>query len=151
MSVELRDALPGDGPVILDLVNRVLSEYDLTTDPAGTDADVLDLERAYAGGVFKVLVNAGAIVGSYGVFRVSADTCELRKMYLLSEYRGLGLGRKMLEDAFASARALGFTTMILETHHRLAEAIALYRRNGFEEYEPEHLSTRCNRGMRRGL
>ena len=65
-------------------------------------------------------------------------------MYLQKAYRGKGLGKFLLEDALSRARQLGFKTMILETASVLKEAIALYKNYGFVEYQPDHMSERCD-------
>jgi len=150
---QLRPYRPGDEPAVFALVARVLAEYDLAADPDGTDRDLADIGRSYAvtGGLFKVIDHDGAVIGSYGLFRVSAQTCELRKMYLDRAHRGKGWGRRMMEDAFREARALGFTEMVLETNTCLKEALQLYRASGFEEVRPAHLADRCNLAMRRSL
>ena len=50
----------------------------------------------------------------------------------------------MLNDALDKARELGFSKILLETASVLKEAIQLYKSYGFKEYEPEHLSCRCD-------
>ena len=95
--------------------------------------------------MFYVLENEqGEIVGTLGLCRIDARTCELRKMYLAQAYRGRGMGKKLMEKALAEARRLGFQKMILETASVLTEAIQLYRSYGFTPYESEHLSCRCD-------
>lgn len=150
---ELRDYRPGDEAFVFDLVKTVLSEYGLETSPATTDQDLADIGRSYInnGGIFRILEDAGRIIGSYGIYRLSTTTCELRKMYLQAPYRGRGWGRRMLTEAIEKARALGFTEMTLETNTCLKEGLTLYKRFGFREYRPEHVSSRCNIAMRIGL
>lgn len=150
---DLRAYRPGDEAAVFELVRTVLGEYGLATNPEATDRDLQDIGRSYvaSGGAFKVLEEAGRIVGSYGLFRLSATTCELRKMYLSRDRRGLGLGRRMMDDALAEARARGFFEMVLETNRRLTEAIALYRAYGFADFQPDHLSDRCDLAMRKAL
>jgi putative acetyltransferase len=131
----------------MDLVYAVLSEYHLQSDPAGTDADLKNIEQSYLhrGGLFCVLEDKdGAVIGSYGLYPTQSDTCELRKMYLHRDYRGRGLGRGLLEDALANARRLGFAHMTLETASVLKEAIRLYESYGFTPYQHDHLSSRCD-------
>lgn len=149
----LRDYRPGDEPFVFDLVESVLSEYGLETSPATTDQDLADIGRSYTnnGGIFRILEDAGRVVGSYGIYRLSPATCELRKMYLHVRYRGRGWGRRMLTEAIEKAQALGFEEMVLETNTCLKEGLALYKRFGFREYQPEHVSSRCNIAMRLGL
>ena len=86
----------------------------------------------------------GSIAGAYGLYTIDSRTCELRKMYLHSACRGKGLGKFLLDSALSEARQLGFKRIILETASVLKEAISLYKSYGFVEYEPEHLSSRCD-------
>ncbi|MHC4323159.1 MAG: GNAT family N-acetyltransferase [Planctomycetota bacterium] len=143
----LRTANNKDYQNIAGLVYGILREYDLKPDPSCTDADINDIEYSYfaRGGTFYVLENEdGSIIGSYGLYPLENRTCELRKMYLHKTHRGKGLGRFLLEDALSKAKQLGFERMVLETASVLKEAIALYRSYGFIEYNPQHMSSRCD-------
>jgi len=144
---KLRPANNKDCENIASLVYGILREYDLKPDPACTDADIKDIESSYfgRGGKFFVLeTEDGSIVGAYGLYLINEQTCELRKMYLHKAHRGKGLGKFLLDDALSKARQLGFERMILETASVLKEAIALYKSYGFIEYNPKHMSSRCD-------
>jgi putative acetyltransferase len=146
-----RDARPGDEPAVVAVVSSVLAEYGLTTDPDGTDADLRDLQASYArrGGAFRVLVREdGVIVGCGGVFPLTSTEIELRKMYLLPEVRGRGLGLALLTDLVDFARARGFRAVVLETASVLKDARALYEQFGFVETRSDHLASRCDRAFR---
>ncbi len=143
----LRPADNKDCENITRLVYGVLKEYGLKPDPACTDADIKDIESSYfnQGGKFFVLeAEDGSVVGAYGLYPMDERTCELRKMYLDKTHRGKGLGKFLLEDALSKAKQLGFERMILETASVLKEAIALYKSFGFIEYNPPHMSSRCD-------
>jgi putative acetyltransferase len=143
----LRPATNADCETVKTLVFTVLGEYGLKPDPACTDVDLDNIERSYLarGGVFRVLEDRnGSIIGSYGLYPMETGTCELRKMYLCRDYRGRGLGRRLLEDALTVARQSGFAKMTLETASVLKEAIRLYERYGFKPCKPKHLSCRCD-------
>ena len=143
----LRLANNRDCENIASLVYGVLREYDLTPDPACTDADIKDIESSYfgRGGTFIVLeTEDGSIIGAYGLCPVDEHTCELRKMYLQKAHRGKGLGKFLLDDALSKARQLGFERMVLETAAALKEAISLYKSCGFVQYNPQHMSSRCD-------
>ena len=143
----LRPADNRDREDIARLVFGVLKEYGLKPDPASTDADLDDIESSYfkRGGTFLVLEEKdGPIIGAYGLFPLEEKMCELRKMYLHKAYRGKGLGKFLMDDALARAKHLGFKKMVLETASVLKEAIALYKHYGFTEYQPDHLSSRCD-------
>lgn len=72
------------------------------------------------------------VIGTIALERRKHDSCELRRMYLYPQYRGRGLGRKMLLYALSRAvrewRVRQVTAMV---HDRLAQAQALYRAVGF--------------------
>ena len=143
----LRPATSADGPAVRDLVFGVLREYGLKPDPADTDADLNDIEASYLarGGLFQVLETPdGRIIGSVGLYPLGPGVCELRKMYLAPAARGQGQGRRLLEHALAAARARGFRRIVLETATVLKEAIALYRRYGFQPYQADHVASRCD-------
>jgi putative acetyltransferase len=147
---QLRPANNKDCRKITELVYGVLKEYDLKPDPAATDADLKNIKQSYfeRGGTFYVLEEKdGSIIGAYGIYLIDKATCELRKMYLHRSYRGRGLGKLLLEDALSKARQIGFKRMTLETASVLKEAISLYQSYGFTEYEPEHLSSRCDQAF----
>lgn len=146
----LRPANNEDCEKVTELVFSVLREYNLKPDPACTDNDIKNIEQSYfqRGGTFYVLEEKdGSIIGAYGLFPINDQTCELRKMYLHASYRGKGLGKMLLEDALSKARQIGFKRMTLETASVLKEAIGLYKSYGFTEYQPEHLSSRCDQAF----
>lgn len=147
MTFTLRSATNEDRAAIESLVFGVLAEYGLAPDPQSTDADLHNIENEYfgKGGSFDVLIaENGQIVGTVGLYAISAEVCEIRKMYLASHARGQGLGHKLLKHALAKAKALKFSRVELETASVLKEAIALYERYGFRQFRPCHLSSRCD-------
>lgn len=153
MQLELRNYQAGDGTAVYHLVERVLREYELEMDPEGTDKDISDIPRFYIirGGTFRVLTAGHKVVGCYGLYRINDFCCELRKMYLLRQYRGIGMGRKLMDNALDTARELGFREMVLETSTRLKEARVLYDRYGFVPYDPPRMSARCDLALRKIL
>ena len=74
------------------------------------------------------LAGCGALIvhGAYG---------ELKRFYLRPEFRGLGLGRRLVETLEAEARARGCSALKLEAGVLQPEAISLYRSAGFEDGE----------------
>jgi putative acetyltransferase len=143
----LRRAGNEDRQAVTNLVYGVLKEYGLEPDPRATDADLANIEQSYLerGGTFFVLEDRdGSVIGAYGLYPVENQTCELRKMYLHKSQRGKGLGKFLLDSALEQARELGFKRVTLETASVLKEAIALYESYGFVEYEPDHMSSRCD-------
>ena len=151
--MKFRNPREEDQGEILNLVKRVLEDYGLDINPSETDKDLSDIAHNYFGrnGLFEIIEEDGEIVGSYGVYPVSPDVCELRKMYLLPGFQGRGLGKLMMERAISKSRELGYATMVLETNKKLNKAVGLYEKYGFVEYTPAHLSDRCDLAMKRDL
>ncbi len=149
----LRHYKIGDESSVFALIKGVLGEYGLQTNPEATDKDLFDIEKFYIKqkGVFKVLEENNQIIGSYGIYQLSDTIGELRKMDLNKTFRGQGLGKLLLADAFIEARKLGYQEMVLETNRVLKEAIGLYQKHGFEFFQPDHLSDRCDVAMKRGI
>lgn len=144
--ITLRPATNADGEQVRSLVFGILREYGFTPDENGTDADLSDLEANYVrrGGAFEVMEDAlGNLVGTVGLYPMSTEIVELRKMYLASEFRGRGLGKKTLSMAIERARELGFKKVYLETASVLKEAIGLYRKFGFQPTCERH-TPRCD-------
>ena len=58
---------------------------------------------------------------------------ELKRMWVASHVRGLGVGRRLLSELEEHARQAGVAVLRLETNRALTEAIDLYRQAGYEE------------------
>ncbi|HEY8406337.1 MAG TPA: GNAT family N-acetyltransferase [Gaiellaceae bacterium] len=83
-------------------------------------------------GIFLVLRDdAGRAIGCGGIARFDDRRGEVKRMYVVPEARGRGLGRRLLEELEAQARALGYTGVVLETGDRQPEALGLYESAGF--------------------
>lgn len=145
--MNIRLATNQDKEQIQNVVFGVLSEYGLKNDPQGTDSDLEDVERSYIapGGTFVVVEKQdGNIIGTGGLFYLRPKVCELRKMYLLKETRGKGIGKQLMDYLLAEAHKLGFERIELETASVLKEAISLYTRYGFRPMCRTHLPSRCD-------
>lgn len=97
------------------------------------------------GSALWVVKQAGAIIGTFGVQRVSESDIELRRMYLDSQYRGQGLSRRMLTYAEEHARQQGFHRMILSTAELQAAAVKFYDKSGYELTKTETASAMSNK------
>jgi putative acetyltransferase len=147
--LQIRAADNHDAEEIRAVVFNVLREYGLSPDPEGTDKDLESIEHYYHNnhGYFGVVESEGKIVASVGICKIDDHTCELRKMYALPSQRGKGLGKLLMEFSINKAKQLGYKRIVLETATPLTEAISLYKKYGFEEYAPNHMSSRCDQAF----
>lgn len=149
-NLRIRTADNSDSERILALVSTVLDEFGLEAAPQTTDSDLLNIEESYLkpGGTFDVLENSeGAIVGTVGLYPITATVCELRKMYFVPQLRGVGLGKYVLQYILDRARELGFHRVVLETSSKLEAANHLYARFGFQPIVLEHPAARADRAF----
>jgi len=83
-------------------------------------------------GVFLVVRDGERAVACGGVARFDDARGELKRMYVLPEARGRGLGRRVLAELEAEARRLGYRALVLETGDRQEAALGLYVSAGYE-------------------
>jgi len=79
----------------------------------------------------------GEIVGSVFVVRVSRTQARLRMLYVEPATRGLGLGRRLTEEAIRFARDRGYRTLRLWTNDNLVAARRIYEAAGFRLVDEE--------------
>jgi putative acetyltransferase len=130
-----------DDPAMARIIRTVLASFEMTgpgsaiRDP---EVDVMTSAYADSGSAYYVIRRAGKVVGGAGFGPLSEEDgtiAELRKMYLLPEARGCGMGRRLLSHVLDQARAAGYRRMYLETIRRMTAARQLYESFGFEELE----------------
>ena len=88
-----------------------------------------------------------------GALRIDAGYGEIKRMYVMPEARGQGLGRAILARIEDEARHRGLRLLRLETGIRQAEALALYHASGYKNCAPfgEYRSDPLSRFMEKQL
>jgi DNA-binding MarR family transcriptional regulator/GNAT superfamily N-acetyltransferase len=84
-------------------------------------------------GNFLVAYLDGEAVGCGAVKHPPGRPAELKRMWIAESARGLGLGRRLMEELELLARRSGASVARLETNSVLEEAMAMYRSAGYEE------------------
>jgi putative acetyltransferase len=78
----------------------------------------------------------GIPVACGGLRRLSAEVCEMKRLYVRPDARGERLGRLIAERLVAKARFLGYARMVLDSLAEMVPAQTLYRSLGFGEIAP---------------
>jgi putative acetyltransferase len=102
----------------------------------GKLSEMNDVQKNYFenGGTFLVTVDEGRIIGTGAIRWLEEDVCELKRMWLLTEYHGQGLGYRMMQELFKAARDKGYKVMRLETDRVVqTRAVNFYKKLGFYE------------------
>jgi GNAT superfamily N-acetyltransferase len=84
-----------------------------------------------------VLVSLGSEVIGLGCLRKIGDELgEIKRMYVRPQFRGSGIGRKLLEHLFDQATMIGFLRLRLDSTKFMDVAHSLYHSCGFKEVDP---------------
>jgi GNAT superfamily N-acetyltransferase len=145
----IRPVAPGEADAVVELVGEVLREFGLVFGQGcSTDEDLRRLPASYAarGGAFWLASDPGGLIGTCGVFPLSSDMFELRKMYLRPAARGRGIGKQLLDVAITWSRERGARQIVLDTIDEMAGAIAFYEAHGFVRDDAQIRGSRCTRG-----
>ena len=106
-------------------------------------------------GVFLLAESEDGIVGCGGIRRLDDSPVsiryEVKHLFLRPATRGLGWGRRVLEELERYAREWGAGELVLDTHHTLDSAGALYARSGFTQIEPYNDNPNATRWYRKSL
>jgi DNA-binding MarR family transcriptional regulator/GNAT superfamily N-acetyltransferase len=134
-AVEIRevDAAGADARQCLRAyVEELNQRWEAGFDPAaGVTAEPHELTPP--AGCFLIAYLDGEPVGCGGVKHLPGCPSDIKRMWVSPSARGLGLGRRLLEELEQRVRDSGATVARLETNRVLVEAIALYGSAGYRE------------------
>jgi len=106
-----------------------------------SDREWLDLPGEYASpqGALLLATVAGRLAGCVGLRPFPLpNACEMKRLYIRPEFRGIKLGKALVEQVIQVARRLRYSHVRLDTHpSTMQAAVELYRRFGFQEV-PAH-------------
>lgn len=63
---------------------------------------------------------------------ISGDDAEVKRVYLLSRFRGAGLGHRLMQEAETHARSRGIQRLLLGVYSRNEAAISFYEKLGYK-------------------
>jgi len=131
------------GPEDVEIARKLFRAYaaslPFSLDFQGFAAELAGLPAPYSppGGCLLVATQNDATIGIIGLKPLMPGIAEIKRLYVLPEARGAGLGRILAERAIAEARVKGYERVRLDTHRpSMGAAIALYRALGFAEILP---------------
>ena len=80
---------------------------------------------------------ASALLAGCGALRpLSAEICEMKRLYVRSKFRGHGIGRALTLSLLSSACEIGYRAVRLDTLPEMRQAHKLYEELGFREIAP---------------
>lgn len=128
----------------VDYFKEVLSEY--STLPWFVDylkdfeKEVANLPGEYAKptGCLLLAKYNDEIAGCVAFRKLSDDACKGERLYVRPKFRGLKIGKKLMESIIDEARRTGYSAMQGDTVPSMQAAQSLHQSLGFEEINPNH-------------
>lgn len=149
-SVLIREIQETDNPAVAALIRAVLTEMEVPkVGSAFADPSLDYMYQHYQQdrGAYYVVEVDGVVCagGGFGSLPGAAsEVCELQKMYMLPQTRGLGLGQQLIERCVEDAKKLAYTQCYLETLPNMVAAQKLYQKMGFQYIDAPMGSTGHN-------
>lgn len=110
-----------------------------------TEMDELPGKYGAPGGILFMILVDSQPAGCIAYQKLSADTCEMKRMYISPPFRGKGLGKVLIRHLLDEAVKAGYAKMKLDTHPTMFSAQKLYQEFGFRR------TTRYNQNPIEGI
>ena len=149
--------VPADNPVRIEAVKELFKEYAVSLSFnlcfQGFEEELARLPGEYApwSGMLLLGLIDDQAAGCVALHRIGhtpdeegdneifaeLDLCEMKRLYVRPRFRGLGLGRGLVEAILKCAAAIGYRRMRLDTvPSEMGRAVEMYQKLGFAEIAP---------------
>jgi putative acetyltransferase len=104
----------------------------------GFDVELATLPGRYARPTGRLLlaIDGVSILGVAALRAIDGGDCEMKRLFVRSQGRGLGVGRLLATTLIDEASRASYRRMLLDTLPEMREAQSLYRSIGFSEIAP---------------
>ncbi len=136
MTLNIRSFLPRDQEMVQSLVLQGLGEHFGRIDPT-LNPDLNDINQTYiqAGHDFIVVERNEEIVGTAALITEAPEIGRIVRVTVKPNQRRAGIGRKLVQHLIDTAEQKAYKHIVVETNIDWYDAIRLYERCGFIEYD----------------
>lgn len=129
---------PEEIAIVRELFREYQAQLGIDLCFQGFAAEVAGLPGDYAppGGRLFLATHDEEPVGCIALRKVDAARCEMKRLYVRPQARGLRLGRALVDCVLEAARAIGYQEIVLDTLPSMIEAQRMYERLGFRDIPP---------------
>jgi putative acetyltransferase len=132
--------IQAETPAQIEEIRKLFREYEswLALDLCFQDfeAELANLPGKYAapdGRLFLAFVDEKA-AGCIALRKLDGETCEMKRLFTREDFRGLGLGKTLIEKLIREAKRIGYSKMRLDTlPDKMPNAVELYKSYGFRK------------------
>ena len=129
---------------IMQMVNHIQTyEFHIQLTPS-VNENLSDIPRYFAGKGSQInfwcaLDDNDKVIGCLGLAQLGKKDGELKKFFIVHEYRGLGIAQALFDSALAQAKEDKMQQLFLGTTDKFHAAHRFYRRNQFEVIKKSEL------------
>lgn len=87
-------------------------------------------------GILILTLVDGEAAGCIALRKISEDICEMKRLYVRKDYRGLGIGKQLITMIIEEALNHNYHYIRLDTLPTMKRALGLYTSLGFYDIEP---------------
>eukprot|EP01095_Lingulamoeba_sp_RSL-Kostka_P000496 TRINITY_DN1078_c0_g1_i1.p1 TRINITY_DN1078_c0_g1~~TRINITY_DN1078_c0_g1_i1.p1 ORF type:complete len:170 (-),score=36.61 TRINITY_DN1078_c0_g1_i1:286-795(-) len=143
-----------DDETLLELIKEIMTEFEIGCYNTNDLDDISETYNHEERNFFYKLTTIDGdesekIIGCVAIQNLNdnEESCELKRLYLLPEYRKKGYGKKMMNFILEVSKNNNYKRIWLQTSKKFSQAIRLYEKYGFTEIEdnrPSTCSSSCN-------
>ena len=144
--VSLSYATSADLTEVRALMREYASQLNVDLCFQGFEAELANLPGEYAAprGALLIARVDGQAAGCCALRPLDtadyANACEMKRLFVLPQFRGYGLGRRLAEEIMELARQADYACVLLDTLDTMEAARVLYEEIGFEEIPPYYFN-----------
>ena len=97
------------------------------------DVDNFQYEYVENRGLFLVVMDGKNLVGTGAIKKLDENIAELKRLWLLEEYHGQGIGYQVVLQLLGFARTRGYEKIRLQTSQKQERAVHFYTKLGFDK------------------
>lgn len=133
LNIKLRKYKETDKPQVVQLINSILKkEFSISKD-AYSDFDINNISKVYGGkrDLFLVAILGNSVVGTIAIKEDDKNCALLRRIFVSSEFRGIGLGKKLILKAIEFCEKNNYSVINFCSTDKMRAANELCKKNGF--------------------
>ncbi len=137
-SIQIGPATEADVPALRQLLQDYAAwvEHDLSFQDFQNELRNFPGEYTPPRGALLAALVSGRVSAMIALRGIDETTCEMKRLYVSPDARGLGLGRALVLQILDQARAIGYRVIRLDTLPQMGDAQSLYAKLGFRDIDP---------------
>lgn len=134
--IQIIELHPSKTKNIKQEVEKVLTVLEVLHERYSRNHELAKILRLYQdNGSYWVAFKDAKPIGTVSIKEINKNVARIQRMFVLTEFHGTGVGKKLLEQAIQFAKLNKFLEIILTTKHEMKRAHRFYEKNGFVKIE----------------